>query len=397
MDVLEGEHVDVEFSLGVGKPITGSLVLLEKARTVADPGILIRVGGRAIGAPTFFGLDDDEDVPKSLLRRVYGEVHADELEEHVLANWGGFIENSSPYQALMETGRDWLKGRLLGLQEVDSGGAQEAFIESYTEQIEQLPPPRRELARQALMRLFKRFYDDSPERKKAIAEVVLNAFETDEYWVLVRRIDEMPHDDVVALADVLAQWGLSEVAGIVERARQRLRIVEAFEDLVRDPSTLELSGVHRALQDNAWILGDQYELLKSNRTLQGIVDQILGSSYVGSRGRERPDLILVGLQERYLVVELKRPGHTLGRTDVAQSERYRDELLAHLPQGRIDVVVVGGRVDPNMRRDDHRDLTVTTFDEVLAGARARLNWLIENLEVHLQATAESGTSDGDGG
>jgi hypothetical protein len=381
MDVLEGEHADIVFPLGNRGQVTGNLVLLDKARTVSDPGIVIRVRGRAIGPPTFFGLDQDENIPKSLLRRVYGEIFVDGLEEDVLANWAGFIENSDGYQHLVEAGRVWLSNRLATLQEADSGHAEDDFIASYADEITRLPPPKREVARQALMRIFKRFYDDSADRKKAIAEIVLNAFEIDAYWVLVSRIDEMPHDDVVALADLLEQWGLSEVTVVVERAYQRLRIVEAFEDLIRDPSTLELSQVHRALRDNAWLLGDQYELLKSNRTLRRIVQELSGGSYSGDRGSDRPDLILVNLQDRYLLVELKRPSYTLDRNDVAQAERYRDELRPRIPNGRIDVMVIGGRVNPNMLRDDHRDLVVTTFDEMVTATRARLDWLIQNLNL----------------
>lgn len=221
---------------------------------MADPGIVVRVGGRAIGGPTFFGLEQDPGVPRSLLNRVYGEVSADHLLEDVTSGWDAFIENSQGYETLRDSLKGWLKGQILDVRDVEATSTRDEFVTSFSQQLELLPLTKRDEARRALIRVFERFYDAEPADKRAIAELVLNAFEVDEYRTLVRRIDETPRDDIVRLADVLRQWGLSEIRAIVERANQRLRVVEAFESLVRAPGTLELSGVHRALAYTSAIL-----------------------------------------------------------------------------------------------------------------------------------------------
>src|SRR5690606_27986570 len=146
------------------------------------------------------------------------------------------------------------------------------FVESFRETIERLPRPRRDLAREALYRVFRRFYDDTPDRKRAIAELVLNAFEGDEYWLLVERIDAMPRVEIAQLAGILEQWGLYEVGEIARRARRRLAIIERFEKLVWDDSTLELQHVHRIIESHVWLLGDEYELATSNTTLRNLVE-----------------------------------------------------------------------------------------------------------------------------
>ena len=87
--------------------------ITDKPGAVADPGILIRVNGRAIGPPTFFGLDQDPDIPKSLLRRLVGELHADHLVDVTLANWSGFVENSTEHQELVDAISPQLRARLL--------------------------------------------------------------------------------------------------------------------------------------------------------------------------------------------------------------------------------------------------------------------------------------------
>lgn len=378
-DVLEGRHEGLSLGLRDGQAVTGSVWFLDKTKAVADPGIIVRVDGRAIGAPTFFGLEQDPDVPRSVLNRVYGEVNADHLRDDVTSGWDAFIENSHGYQALRDTLKGWLKEQVLGVRDVEAASTRDEFVSSFSQQLELLPLTKRDEARRALLRVFDRFYDHQAEDKRAIAELVLNAFEVDEYRTLVRRIDETPRDDIVRLADILRQWGISEIRAIVERADQRLRVVDAFESLIRAPSTPELSGVHRALEDHAWLLGDQYELLKSNRTLRNIVQDVLGARYQGARGAERPDLFLVGLQDRFLLVELKRPGESLNRYHAAQVKTYRDQLLKHVPSGHVEVVLVGGAVESGFRADEEPHLKVTTFREVVLGARARLQWLVQQL------------------
>jgi len=172
------------------------------------------------------------------------------------------------------------------------------------EQLELIPVTRRDQARRSLFRVFERFYEEAPEKRRAIAELVLNAFEHDEYWVVTRRIDEAPKEDVLRLADVLHDWGLTEAAGVVSRAKARLKALNAFQRLSAEPRSLEMQ-MHRALEGNVWIFGDEYELLKSNATLQSVVKRLTDRVYRGGRGQKRPDLLLVGSMGRYLLVELK--------------------------------------------------------------------------------------------
>ena len=42
---------------------------------------------------------------------------------------------------------------------------------------------------------------------------------------------------------------------------------------------------------------------------------------------KRPDLLLLSrFTERHVLIEFKRPSHTIGRLDVSQAEQYRDDL-----------------------------------------------------------------------
>jgi len=69
--------------------------IAEAKHPVRQPGILVKVGDKAIGEPSFFGLDERDDVPREVLKRLYGEVNADGLYEDVTADWAAIIEKSA--------------------------------------------------------------------------------------------------------------------------------------------------------------------------------------------------------------------------------------------------------------------------------------------------------------
>src|SRR5690606_4719150 len=64
-------------------------------------GFLVRVGGKVVGKPNFLGLDEDPEVPRWLLNRVFGEIEIADLPDgHVTADWEAIIENSAPFQCI---------------------------------------------------------------------------------------------------------------------------------------------------------------------------------------------------------------------------------------------------------------------------------------------------------
>lgn len=349
-------------------------------REVGEPGIVLRVRERAIGQPSFFGLEHDPLVPRLVLRRISGEVRADYLADYVTPSGDAVVENSTVYQELREEVAALIRARVQEiLAERAEEETEEGFVRQFEEQLELLPLLERDRARNALTRVFNRLGEESVEKKRVMAELVLNVFAQDPYWVVAKQLDQIAPQDLAKLVDILSEWGLGEVAEIAARARGRLRFLDAFERLVTTPETREFPAIQRVLERNAWLLGDEYELWTANRSMHRIVQDYTAKKYEGTRGRSRPDLILVGLQDRYLLIELKRPSHAVTRTDIAQAEEYRDDLKAHLRNGQFRVLILGGTVERNMPIDDRASVRVSTYDEVLVAARDRLNWLVQNL------------------
>jgi hypothetical protein len=85
----------------------------EGAKPLKQSGIVLRVGGKIVGKPDCFGLEDDPEIPPKLLKKVYGELNADCLADSVTGDWGAVVENSIPYQELRTSVKNHLKTALV--------------------------------------------------------------------------------------------------------------------------------------------------------------------------------------------------------------------------------------------------------------------------------------------
>jgi hypothetical protein len=118
-------------------------------------GIQIRVDGKAVGTPQMFGLEDDEDVPPALLKKLYGEVELRNVEDFVTADWGAVVENSKAYQEAASFIRRHVKEELQLTHKREMANQQAQIKRTILERIKKLPENRRKYAELAVSRTNK--------------------------------------------------------------------------------------------------------------------------------------------------------------------------------------------------------------------------------------------------
>lgn len=365
-------------------PDAGPVVLRTKVtdgqKPLKNPGIVFRVGGKLVGTPSWFGLQEDKEIPTKLLNQVRVEIEADGLKDDVTADWGTVVESSIAVQAAIKMAHEEVKAKLSEVHSNLMQLAKARLKQEIDRGLKRLPEYRRDFAEKALYRILNDFYNDRPDRQQAVVNVVLDAFEKDEYWCVVEAINEARDRDVEDFAAALAQFGLLEITRVAQQAHQRLAFLDDFETLIRNKSTLEKE-VHMALANNLWVFGPEYSLLASNRTTRAIVEEYLNDKYKGEKGANRPDLLLTtDVRSTYTLFEFKRPSHPVNRDDYSQGQNYRDELLVYLPNATIDLLIVGGTLDHKFSLNHMAPMTtVLTFTQVVSRARAHLQWLLDNL------------------
>jgi hypothetical protein len=359
--------VRLKFKIGENKPLKNS-------------GIVIRVGGKVVGRPSMLGLEQDETIPPKLLKRVYGELEADGLSDDVTADWGAIIENSRGLGAVKQWATEKLGAQVKQTFRNEVNLQRARLAKDLKQRLDRLPENRRKAAEEAVNRVLERFYSESEEKIKIVVAVMLEAFETDEYWVILKSIDAATRADVKKLAVALDELGIVDLAIVAQQTTHRLAFLNEFDELATRPETLEAE-VHRAIENNLWLLGTGYRLISSNKTFVKLIADWLNRDFADVDENKRPDLFLASLnQQTYLLVEFKRPSHRITRDDENQANKYRDKLQPWVPSKKIKVLMIGGGRDLKVSTYyETDDLQVAAYVELAAQARDELTWLLEQL------------------
>jgi len=120
-----------------------------------------------------------------------------------------------------------------------------------------------------------------------------------------------------------------------------------------DDRTYEITGegsIHRLLESAMWIIDERYWLMNSNSTLRKIVGDQLAKDDKKFE-LKRPDFVCGTVDKKLIIIELKRPSHTLDVDDLNQLERYvviceeySSEHSSH------EAILVGTKQSDDLRR-----------------------------------------------
>lgn len=345
-----------------------------------QPGISIRVAGKIVGKPDFCGLDEAEDFPKKLLDKIYGEVEVDGLKEHVTADWGALVENSELYNAVVEHVAPLIREKVREVYARDISMAQARLQKKVNARLAALPEYKRQFADKSIKAVLGKYYGEPESQVEPIVSVLLDALERTDYRAVLDYIHEADHSDIARVAEVLSEFGLAELAILGEQVKSRLEFLQHFEALCQDRTVIE-EQVHSALESNLWVFGHDYSLFSSNITLKRQVEEYLGEEYTGDRANKRPDLMLsAGYYGNHLLIEFKRPSHTLRYMDYQQATAYRNDFKPYISTD-IEVMVVGGRRGNDLPAFNliESGTSILVFDEVISKSRNQLNWLLKEL------------------
>jgi len=383
LTALQGQAYEWSESLPDVGSVRLRLVVAHGKQPLRDAGIGLRVKTKLVGKPSFYGVRDRvPELPKRLLRQVYGDVEADALFDQITPHWNELPEDTRAYRALAEFVRSHLEIALRQSFQTQLAMAKARLQKHLNKELQKLPEFKRDFARRAVEQALRKFYDLPDEKIWAIVDVVLTAVERDDYYFVLQTLQRARHAEVSILAEALADFGLVELTRTARSTVARLQFLESLQTLADNPRTTE-QVMHEAIAQNLWLLGPDYASLISNQSLRSTVKKITGQdNYSGASAAKRPDLLLAhSYQGRYLLLEFKRPSHTITHADIAQAAAYRQELTTHVGSGaRIDLLLIGGKqnIDPQYGTGTS-GVQVETFTSLISAATARLEWLTQEL------------------
>ncbi len=374
---LQGKSYSEEITIDGKKAILNYTIT---PKPIKSSGIVTKVGNKLVGRPKNF-LAEEDIIPKKLQNRIYGEIICDDLEDDVTADWGAIIENSKLNRAISEKTTEKLKKSVDDVFKTDMKMARARYQRKINKELEKLPEYKKPFARKALHKTLEKFYGESEAKINTVISVMVSAMEKDHYWDIISNIQKTGNSDIEKFANALNDFGLLEMSIITSQALNRLRYLDELLILIDDKKTLE-KDIHKALELNTWILGDDYSVLISDTSLETAINKVLDKKYKGEKGLNRPDLLLGRTISRELVlIEFKKPDFTLNRDTERQALEYRDELNTYFHNQHIRIILLGGRVKQNISSHNERDdVHFRTFLDIISVARNKLEWLIDELK-----------------
>lgn len=175
-------------------------------------------------------------------------------------------------------------------------------------------------------------------------------------------------------ANLLDRTPLSTLIEATTQVTNRLDFLAALRLMVFDPEhskkVKERKELHRILEGETWVFGEQYDLMVSDKSLDAVL-----ARHLAAVGRDTTELkpvrraddrvgivdLMLGRAQRaserreHLVVELKAPKVKITQTEVAQIKSYA-EAVASDPQFagspvQWDFWIIGTELDAVVRRD----------------------------------------------
>ena len=375
---IQGEKFQKEVTLPNGQIASVSYTIADKPLPGKKAGLIVRVGGKSIGKPHLFGLENDDGVSDRLRRRFVGEINlpADSLE--LTAAGGDVIESDKGFEKLMEVIPADLKKNLEATHTNEFNLAKARLSKQMKQRLESVPEHRRSIAEERITRLMQRSFQEGEklERIEALVALVLDALEMDEYWAVCQSVHEAEKVDVFHFANALEEFGLCDLAFMGTQAKRRLEFLDSLDRLATDPTTSEKQ-MHVALQNTLWVFGSEYSLMHSNKQLRTIIED-----YVGIDATDRPDLFLAGnVLKQHLLIEFKKPTLPVGRDAEAQAKKYADTITGRLGMP-LEILIIGGEVDPKLVDAYTGNKTkFASYRSVIATARTQLEWLLKEVSV----------------
>lgn len=377
VDDVSGHYAEQEQALpNVGK-VKLRFSISDGKSGLRQPGIILRVDGKAVGRPGFFGLDQRDDFPPKLLRKLYGEVEADGLRDHITAGWDAAVENSELLKEVEAYVEPVLRRVYEEQYRQEIQLAQARLQKSILARLSELPEYKRKFADQAIKKILDKYYGEPESKVEPVVNVLLEAMERSDYRILLEHIGAATPGDVASIAERLNDFGLAEMATLVQQAAARQVFLDQLDTLARDTTTSEAM-MHKALEHSLWVFGPQYSLFSSNITLRRQVEEMLNKIYTGTKANQRPDLLLnENLNGEYLLIEFKRPGHALTHDDYLQAVSYRHELAKYITE-TIQVIVIGGSRSADFPMKDREPLVeARIFSQIISTARRQIDWLLQ--------------------
>ena len=188
----------------------------------------------------------------------------------------------------------------------------------------------------------------------------------DQLELILKRLAESTTSTLTEFSHLLKDLRLSQISLLSNLIYQKLRTLDLLEQVTSDPENSERA-VHEIFETNPWLLGSEYEIVQSDKSLATYLDSKVKDD---PDTRKRPDLIVrrVPNNDEIVLIELKAPGVKLSAQHIGQVLEYKALIQSNKPGVRAIHCFLYG-YEKSASFTDSKDVTIRTFSELVAALR----------------------------
>lgn len=384
----------------------------EGEKTTSNNGIAMWVHGRLVGRPSWIiGGNKIEDARRKFAIKHLVIVKADYLISEIEYDWSGF-RNS---ERVLETNKiltQYLRKYRIEYYRGKTTEVRDEVVRTNKEAIRALSIP----AIYNLKQFFDTYLEQKPEVESDELNIIIsslvNVLSNEKGLSLLAKLSVMSDVELSDLDSILDEWSISDIKTVLDEINSRLAVIDAIQKLCSDPQTDELHVLHPLISQARWLFGIEYDNphYTFNRRLSTVIKELLDGQLKENttiNWTKRPDLVFASNQtvsatcveeiddngiscvERILIIELKKGGYKIGKTEISQAEGYVESIYKGNKlnaKPHIKAYVIGDSVDPSTsnhtRQEEFGDVYAYTYDQLVSTAEKKLFNLKAKLEEH---------------
>lgn len=220
-----------------------------------------------------------------------------------------------------------------------------------------------------------------------IAEVLVAADELQRLQIreLVKKLPAQGRVALQQLTDLMEELTLRQITAVTGEVKRRAGLIQVFKERVLDDRTYEIRGdgsIHRLLEQAMWIIDDRYWLMHSNKQLRTVIGEELTKSDKKLE-KHRPDFVCGMVDNRLIIIEIKRPSHVLEVADLNQLERYVVLAREYQSYSSFEAILVGSKKSSDLTRTlavRGSGFKVRTYTELVSDTERRYRRFLDALK-----------------
>ena len=308
-------------------------------------GISVLARGKLVQTPFFFDMSGGTQNQLGL-QYVTGEVFVDGLDsysEDLIATDRATVLWEHPIaQPILEWGQSMLRDSLRKWAAARSKEQKERLRAStpYMKRIEKFPERQQKELLKAIQTLA-----DSPtmesNRLDQIVEILLNAYENEQFFALLKELSELTASDQKSILDLMSEWDILEAVQAAQLVRGRVVVIQTLGRLIKEHAP-EKPTMQDLLREHPWIIDPTWQLLHHERSLETVLRETFHSE-MNEGDQRRLDFLCIGDSSTGIVVEVKRPGEKIGLRELNQLRGYvntlrdRNQGVGNFPTERAQI------------------------------------------------------------